>query len=230
MKKSSLSRVAGVESATQPRSSVAPGVGQPVHALVRAPVLRDRVVVHEPVALQARERRVDLAGVQRRQDGAEALLERLLELIPVSGAGREQRQERETHLDTRYTYRVSICQASLAVIVKVTSKPTSGLNYVGTDAVNDVRFTLTGTTITVDDIVPIQAGEGCAPVAGDATKVTCVAFKEFGDFKPLFVDVLKGADTVRNQTSGTGAGETGDRRRRRSGRRRPAPQRLQRPG
>ena len=102
-----------------------------------------------------------------------------------------------------------MCQASLAVIVKVTSKPTSGLNYVGTDAVNDVRFTLTGTTITVDDIVPIQAGEGCAPVAGDATKVTCVAFKAFGDFKPLFVDVLQGADTVRNQTSGTGAGETG---------------------
>ena len=113
MKKSSLSRGCGVESATQPLSSIWPVVGEPVDALVRAAVLRHRVVLHEPVALQARERRVDLARVQRRQHRAELLLQRLLELIPMSRAAGEQCEQRKPHLDTRYTYRVSSCQTTL---------------------------------------------------------------------------------------------------------------------
>jgi hypothetical protein len=43
------------------------------------------------------------------------------------------------------------------------------MTYVGTDVRNNLRVTLAGTTFTVDDGVPINAGPGCSPVAGDTT-------------------------------------------------------------
>lgn len=83
-----------------------------------------------------------------------------------------------------------------------TSNATAGMRYIGTDVRNNVRVTLAGTTFTVDDIVPIQAGAGCQPVTGDATKVTCTAFKTTPKlFKRFFVDPRNGNDTVVNQTS-----------------------------
>jgi len=56
---------------------------QAVDALVGPAVLRHPIGVDQAVALQARQRGVDLAGVQRRQRGPEVLLELALELIAV---------------------------------------------------------------------------------------------------------------------------------------------------
>src|SRR5689334_903253 len=85
---------------------------------------------------------------------------------------------------------------------KVTSTETAGMRYIGGDADNNVRFTLSGSTFTVDDRVPIEAGAGCTPVPGDATKVTCVAFKAGTKFKEFNVLTGNGNDTVVNRTSG----------------------------
>ncbi len=59
--------------------------------------LLDLVAVHQAVPLQALERAVNLADVHRRPDGVEAPLEALFELVAVSGAGREQGEERVFH-------------------------------------------------------------------------------------------------------------------------------------
>jgi hypothetical protein len=97
------------------------------------------------------------------------------------------------------------------------------LRYTGTDGVNNVVITQTGTPTNprflIDDIVPIQAGTGCLPVAGDPTKVTCTLFKNAaGQAIPFQVSVRSGDDVVTNATGfGTGRGvdmiahgETGD--------------------
>jgi Ca2+-binding RTX toxin-like protein len=97
-------------------------------------------------------------------------------------------------------------QTEPAEIATATSTQTAGMRYIGTDVRNNVKVTLAGSTFAVDDIVPIHAGTGCTPVQADATKVTCVAFKEApnGAFKRFFVDPRKGDDTVVNQTSTAG--------------------------
>jgi serralysin len=94
-------------------------------------------------------------------------------------------------------------QTEPAEIATATSTQTAGMRYIGTDVRNNVKVTLAGSTFTIDDIVPIQAGTGCTPVQADATKVTCTAFKDApnGAFKRFFVDPRKGDDTVVNQTS-----------------------------
>jgi Ca2+-binding RTX toxin-like protein len=85
-----------------------------------------------------------------------------------------------------------------------TSTAAAGMRYQATEADNHLRVTLAGTTFTLDDIVPIQAGAGCAPIAGDATKVTCVAFKAAPrQFKQFVVLAGPGDDTVVNDTSTT---------------------------
>jgi hypothetical protein len=94
-------------------------------------------------------------------------------------------------------------QSDAAEVATATSNQTAGMRYIGTSVRNNVRVTLAGTTFTVDDIVPIQPGAGCQPVAGDPTKVTCTAFKEApnGRFRQFFADLREGDDTVVNQTS-----------------------------
>lgn len=80
--------------------------------------------------------------------------------------------------------------------------PNFGLEYRGTAGNSHVNVTLTGDRFTVDDIVPITAGSGCAPVAGDATKVTCVALKDpIGKFRSFRVFGGSGRDTIVNQTT-----------------------------
>jgi Ca2+-binding RTX toxin-like protein len=86
-----------------------------------------------------------------------------------------------------------------------TSTEAQGMRYsantvIGNGPEQQVLVTLTGTTFTIDDIVPIHAGTGCQPVAGDPTKVTCVAYKTApnGDFKPFTVIMSGGHDRARN--------------------------------
>ncbi|MBM2617131.1 hypothetical protein JIG36_16380 [Actinoplanes sp. LDG1-06] len=43
----------------------------------------------------------------------------------------------------------------------------------GSGRANQVVITMTGNTMTVDDVFPIKAGAGCRTVQGDSTKVTC---------------------------------------------------------
>ena len=103
-------------------------------------------------------------------------------------------------------------QTDTAEVATATSTATAGMRYIGTSERNNVRVTLLGTNFTVDDIVPIQAGTGCKAIPGDATKVTCIAFKTVPNgplFKRFFVDPRKGDDTVVNQTSGVGPANSG---------------------
>jgi serralysin len=86
--------------------------------------------------------------------------------------------------------------ADTAEAGSATSNQTAGLVYSGTSADNNVHVTLVGGSFTVDDVVPIQAGTGCAQVAGDATTVTCVAPK-----KRITVFARSGDDIVVNKTS-----------------------------
>lgn len=66
-----------------------------------------------------------------------------------------------------------------AATTAVATSSTTGMTYTGTDLVNKPYITVTGPPtgrrFVIDDIVPIIAGGGCAPVAGDPTKVTCTA-------------------------------------------------------
>ena len=82
----------------------------------------------------------------------------------------------------------------------VRSIESAGMLYVGGNADNNVRITLSGTTFTVDDVIPITAGTGCKPVSGDATKATCVAFKAApnGRFKVFNVNTGFGNDKITN--------------------------------
>jgi hypothetical protein len=71
-------------------------LGELVHAL--APVVaRDAMADDETVALEPRQRRVDLPGVQRRQQLPELLLERLPELIAVAALAGEKGKEYLSH-------------------------------------------------------------------------------------------------------------------------------------
>ena len=96
-------------------------------------------------------------------------------------------------------------QSPGAVVASATSSASEGVKYLGASANNDVRIRLAGTTFTIDDVVPIQAGAGCQPVAGDKTKATCTAFKDgtgpAAKFKRFFVNVGEGHDIVVNQTN-----------------------------
>jgi serralysin len=84
------------------------------------------------------------------------------------------------------------------------STATAGMSYAGTDASTTIRVSLASNTFTIDDEVPIQAQEGCAAVAGDATKVTCVAFKDTPSrFKRFIVSARRGDDIVQNNTTKT---------------------------
>ncbi len=84
----------------------------------------------------------------------------------------------------------------------VSSTPTGGMGYAGTAVGSTVKVTLSGSTFTVDDTVPITPQTGCKPVAGDETKATCTAFKlPDGSFKPFNLSGRGGSDTLINQTS-----------------------------
>ena len=82
-----------------------------------------------------------------------------------------------------------------------TSTVADGMRYTGTSGADDVRVTLAGSTFTIDDNGPIQAGAGCQPVSGDATKVTCVAFKDGSQLKLFRVNLGDGNDNVMNLTT-----------------------------
>ena len=92
-------------------------------------------------------------------------------------------------------------QAQISDVARATSSTNLGMKYVGTSASEDVRVTLAGSTYTLDANAPIQAGAGCSPVAGDATKVTCLAPKVSGIPKQFSILPTGGADTVRNLTN-----------------------------
>jgi hypothetical protein len=84
------------------------------------------------------------------------------------------------------------------------STATGGMFYSSTDAATTIRVSLSNATFTIDDEVPIQATQGCSPVAGDATKVTCIAFKEsLIKFKRFTVVARGGNDRVENNTTKT---------------------------
>ena len=91
MKNSSFSGLPETGAWIQAAECFPPCVGQLVHALAAA-VPRHRVTGDEAVALQASERHIDLARVQRQQI-AELLLQRLLQLIAVSALAAQQCEE-----------------------------------------------------------------------------------------------------------------------------------------
>jgi Ca2+-binding RTX toxin-like protein len=82
----------------------------------------------------------------------------------------------------------------------VTSTPSGGMTYVGTDKGNVLEIRLqSGPKFLLDDNGPIQANAGCTPVAGDATKAICTAFKDpNGLVKGFRVFAGNGADRVTN--------------------------------
>jgi Ca2+-binding RTX toxin-like protein len=85
-----------------------------------------------------------------------------------------------------------------AAAATATSNAADGMRYTGTSAADNPRITLAGGTFTIDDSGPVQAGAGCAAVPGDATKVTCVAFKNGSQFE---VQLGDGNDSVVNLTT-----------------------------
>jgi serralysin len=98
-------------------------------------------------------------------------------------------------------------QAAAAETAKAISSATEGMRYDGTSGDDKLAVTLAATTFTLDGSGPIEAGPGCAPVVGDATKVTCVAFKDGSQLKRFEVHLRDGNDTVQNLTAtGTAIG------------------------
>jgi Ca2+-binding RTX toxin-like protein len=82
----------------------------------------------------------------------------------------------------------------------VTSTQASGMTYVGTDKGNVLEIRLqSGPKFLLDGNGPIQANAGCTPVAGDATKAICTAFKDpNGAIKGFRVFGRSGPDRVTN--------------------------------
>lgn len=67
-------------------------------------------------------------------------------------------------------------EAAAAGVVKVYSS--TKVEYrAGSGKQNSVTITRSGRTVTVDDIVTVKAGAGCAAVRGDVTKVRCTTGK-----------------------------------------------------
>lgn len=90
--------------------------------------------------------------------------------------------------------------ASAAAQATVTSAEPIGLRYMGTTGNDNPSITLAGSRYTIDDTGPVVAGQGCAPVAGDATKVTCVAIKQGSQLQRFEVRLRDGNDSVKNLT------------------------------
>ena len=91
----------------------------------------------------------------------------------------------------------------------VSSTASGGMIYAGTAAANiiEVRFQSASSRFTIDDVVPIQANAGCAPVPGDVTRATCTAFKRpDGSLKEFHVFGRSGADTISNLAISNPAG------------------------
>lgn len=98
-------------------------------------------------------------------------------------------------------------QAAAAETAKATSSTAAGMRYDGTSGDDSLVVTLAASTFTLDGSGPIQAGPGCASVAGDATKVTCVVIKDGVQLRPFEVNLREGNDTVKNATAnGTAIG------------------------
>src|SRR5215204_5123316 len=72
------------------------GIRQPVHTLAAA-VPWHRLTNDEAIPLEPGQRCVDLPGIQRRQQIAELLLQRLLQLVSVSTVATEQGKEELLH-------------------------------------------------------------------------------------------------------------------------------------
>jgi Ca2+-binding RTX toxin-like protein len=67
-----------------------------------------------------------------------------------------------------------------------------------TGKANGLTITISGQTVTLDDLVAINAGAGCAAVAGDKTKVTCTTPAATSG---LSVQLGDKNDWVKNKTS-----------------------------
>jgi Ca2+-binding RTX toxin-like protein len=87
-----------------------------------------------------------------------------------------------------------------ALASTVTATPSGGMTYVGTDQGNVLEIRLqSGPKFLLDGNGPIQANAGCTPVAGDATKAICTAFKDAnGAIKGFRVFGRSGPDRVTN--------------------------------
>lgn len=95
----------------------------------------------------------------------------------------------------------------------VGASPAKGLAYTGTSDANTVRVTISGSTYTIDDSVPITPGAGCAPVPGDETRATCTAFRlADGSLRPISLAGGGGNDDLSNLTEAPMAatGDEGD--------------------
>ena len=79
----------------------------------------------------------------------------------------------------------------------VSANVADGLSYTANSQDNVIFISQNGNQLTVNDVVPLKAGAGCAPVAGDATKATCVV----PPAKRFTVNAGSGDDSVTNLTS-----------------------------
>jgi serralysin len=106
--------------------------------------------------------------------------------------------------------------AQAAEVATATSTQATGMKYTGTSAADNPRVTLADTTYTIDDTAPILAGPGCAQVAGDRTRVTCVAFKDGVKLMKFTMQMRDGDDSVVNASiapmhaNGSGGDDTLD--------------------
>lgn len=159
---------------------------------------------------------------------------------PPSGQADGERRAAETPVATgqgttmptsprpsaRRAGRVAAAAASVATAVALTTPaaeaaersavsatPGGGLAYTGTSDANTVRVTISGSTYTIDDSVPITPGVGCATVPGDETRATCTAFRlSDGSLRPISLAGHGGNDDLGNLTEApmAAAGNEGD--------------------
>lgn len=91
----------------------------------------------------------------------------------------------------------SPAQAAATGVAKVAGAGTVQFTAASAKA-NGLTITLSGKTVTLDDLVPLKAGAGCKAVAGDKTKVTCTTSGVTG---ALTVNLGDKNDWVRNKTA-----------------------------
>ena len=94
--------------------------------------------------------------------------------------------------------------AQAAAVATVSSSPSTGVKFVGTDAADKIVFTRAGTTgapkIHFDADTPISVQAGCVTVAGDATRALCDLPLVNGPVKKISIFGLGGDDLIAHGT------------------------------
>lgn len=97
-----------------------------------------------------------------------------------------------------------VSAAQAATIATVSSSPSTGVKFVGTDTADKIVFTRAGTTsapkIHFDADKPISVQAGCVAVAGDPTRALCDLPLINGQVKKISIFGLGGDDLIAHGT------------------------------